>query len=174
MKKPAKTVRESLVVKNELLMPNDTNTFNNLMGGKLMYWMDIAAGIAAQKHSGMLAVTASVDNISFKKPITLGSMVTLTAQITRSFKSSMEVFIEVEAQNIQRKTKFISNSAFFTFVAIDEEGHPQKVPEVIPETPQEKELFEGALRRRQLRLIFAGRLKPKDANELKAIFELEK
>ncbi len=171
MKAKKKFVRESTVTKNELLMPNDTNMLNNLMGGKMMYWMDICAGIAAQKHSEALAVTASVDNISFRQPIELGSLVTLTATVTRAFKSSMEVYIEVTAENIPKKTKFVSNSAFFTFVAIDDNGQPVVVPEAIPETEREKELYDGALRRRQLRLIFAGRMKPTDAIELKAIFD---
>jgi acyl-CoA hydrolase len=90
MQSKKKFVSESTVVKNELLMPNDTNMINNLMGGKMMYWMDICAGIAAQKHSEAVAVTASVDNISFKQPIELGSVVTLTATVTRAFTSSME------------------------------------------------------------------------------------
>jgi acyl-CoA hydrolase len=166
-----KYVSESVVVKSELLMPNDTNMLHNLMGGKMMYWMDITAGIAAQRHSGVMAVTAAVDNISFNHPIELGSVITLTAKVTRTFKSSMEVFIEVTAENIPKKTRFISNSAFFTFVAIDENGTPVEVPEAIPETDKEHQLYRGALRRRQLRLIFAGRLKPGDANELKSIFE---
>ncbi|MCG8310965.1 MAG: acyl-CoA thioesterase [Cytophagales bacterium] len=169
----SKYAKDTLVIKNELLMPNDTNMFNNLMGGKMMYWMDIAAGISAQKLSNSLAVTASVDNISFKHPIEISSVVTLRAQVTRSFKTSMEVYIEVTAENIPKKTKQMTNSAFFTFVAVDKNGNPMPVPELIPETEREKELYEGALRRRQLRLIFAGRLKPKDANELKAIFEQE-
>ena len=117
MKQKKKYVKESTVIKNELLMPNDTNMLNNLMGGKMMYWMDICAGVAAQKHSEAIAVTASVDNISFRHPIELGSVVTLTAKVTRAFKSSMEVYIEVTAENIPKKTKFVSNSAFFTFVA---------------------------------------------------------
>ena len=169
----SKFAKDTLVIKNELLMPNDTNMFNKLMGGRMMYWMDIAAGISAQKLSNSLAVTASVDNISFKNPIEISSIVTLRAQVTRSFKTSMEVYIEVTAENIPKKTKQFTNSAFFTFVAVDKNGRPIPVPEVIPETDREKALFDGALRRRQLRLIFAGRLKPKDANELKAIFELE-
>jgi len=167
----SKFVKESLVIKNEMLMPNDTNPFNNLMGGRLMYWMDIAAAISAQKHSSTMAVTASVDNISFKHPIEIGCVITLTAQVTRAFKTSMEVFIEVTSENIPKKTKFISNSAFFTFVAVDKKGKPLPVPEAIPQSAREKELFHGALRRRQLRLILAGRLKPSDANELKAIFD---
>jgi len=171
MKAKSKFVKESLVLKNELLMPNDTNPFDNLMGGRLMYWMDIAASISALKHSNSLAVTASVDNISFNHPIEMGCVITLEAKITRAFKSSMEVFIEVTAENIPKKTKFMSNTAFFTFVAVDKSGKPIPVPEAIPETKKEWELYEGALRRRQLRLIFAGKLKPADANELKAIFD---
>jgi acyl-CoA hydrolase len=169
----AKFVKESKVVKSEILMPNDTNSFNNLMGGKLMYWMDIAAAISAQKHSGCLAVTASVDNISFKHPIENGGVITLTAQVTRAFKTSMEVYIEVIAENIPKKTIFQSNSAFFTFVAVDKKGQPLPVPAAVPETEREKELYAGALRRRQLRLILAGRLNPNDANELKSIFDLK-
>lgn len=171
MEDESKFVKETVVVKNELLMPNDTNMFNKLMGGKLMYWMDIAAAISAQKLSNSLAVTASVDNISFTHPIEITDVVTLTAQVTRSFKTSMEVYIEVIATNIPNKTKRKTNSAFFTFVAVDKFGKPLRVPQAIPETDHEKELYEGALRRRQLRLIFAGRLKPRDADELKAIFE---
>jgi len=171
MEENAKYVRESLVIKSEMLMPNDTNMFNNLMGGKLMYWMDIAAGISAQKHCGELAATAAVDNISFNSPIELSSVVTLRAQVTRAFKTSMEVYIEVIAENIPKKTKIKSNSAFFTFVAVDKKGKPLPVPQAIPETKREKELYDGALRRRQLRLIFAGRLKPTEAFELKSIFD---
>jgi acyl-CoA hydrolase len=171
MEAESKFVKDTLVVKNELLMPNDTNMFNKLMGGKLMYWMDIAAAISAQKLSNSLAVTASVDNISFKHPIEITDVVTLTAKVTRSFHTSMEVYIEVTAENIPKKTKRQTNSAFFTFVAVDKSGKPLPVPQAIPETKEEKELYDGALRRRQLRLIFAGRLKPKDAFELKALFD---
>ena len=173
MKQKEKFVRETLVVKNELLMPNDTNMFNKLMGGKLMYWMDITAAISAQRFSSSLGVTASVDNISFKHPIEITDVVTLKAHVTRSFRTSMEVYIEVTAQNHVNQTKRLTNSAFFTFVAVDKDGKPLPVPKAIPETKHEKELYDGALRRRQLRLILAGRLKPADANELKAIFDQE-
>ncbi|MDZ7607434.1 MAG: acyl-CoA thioesterase [Cyclobacteriaceae bacterium] len=170
MEKPSKFVSESITVKNELVMPNDTNMFHNLMGGQLMYWMDITAGIAAQKHSGSLAVTASVDNISFRHPIPFGSVVTLTAKVTRAFQTSMEVYIEVVAENIPQKVSVMSHSAFFTFVAVDENGKPTAVPRALVQTDREKELYEGALRRRQLRLVLAGRLKPSEATELKSLF----
>jgi acyl-CoA hydrolase len=156
----------------ELVLPNDTNTLNNLMGGRLMHWMDIVSAISAQKHSNHVVVTASVDNISFKQPIQLGNVVTLKAKVTRAFKSSMEVRIDVEAEHLPSGTKFESNSAYFTFVALDASGQPTNVPEVEPETKEEEDMFEGALRRRQLRLILAGRMKPQDAKELKSIFDI--
>ncbi len=157
----------------ELVLPNDTNTLNNLMGGRLMHWMDIVSAIAAQKHANRVVVTASVDNISFRHPIQLGNVVTLKARVTRAFNSSIEVRIDVEAEDIPAGKKFQSNSAYFTFVAVDQNGRPIDVPEVEPETPEEHELFAGALRRRQLRLILAGRMKPAEAHELKSIFDIK-
>ena len=164
--------KDSYVTMTELVLPNDTNTLNNLMGGRLMHWMDIVSAIAAQKHSNRIVVTASVDNVSFSKPIQLGNVVTLKAKVTRAFNSSMEVHIEVEAEDIPSGKKFASNSAFFTFVAVDQSGRPIDVPEAVPQTEEEKELFEGALRRRQLRLVLAGRMKPAEATELKSIFNM--
>ena len=157
----------------ELVLPNDTNTLNNLMGGRLMHWMDIVSAIAAQKHSNRIVVTASVDNISFKHPIRLGNVVTLKAKVTRAFTSSMEVRIDVDAEDVPSANKFESNSAYFTFVALDQEGKPTDVPEVEPETEDEKALYDGALRRRQLRLILGGRMNPADAKELKSIFDIK-
>jgi len=167
-----KFVKESRVVMTELVLPNDTNTLNNLMGGRLMHWMDIGAAIAAQRHSNRIVVTASVDNISFGKPIRLGDVVTLTASISRAFSSSMEVFINVKSENIPGGKSEVTHSAFFTFVAVDQGGRPIDVPEAVPETDEEKELFVGALRRRQLRLILAKRMDPNDATELKSLFDL--
>lgn len=165
--------RESLVNMTELVLPNDTNTLNNLMGGRLMHWMDIVSAIAGQKHCNSTVVTASVDNISFRSPIQLGDVVTLRARVTRAFNSSVEIRIDVEAENIPEGKKIASNSAYFTFVAVDKEGRPMPVPEVEPETEEERTLYEGALRRRQLRLILAGRMKPQEANELKSIFDIK-
>ncbi|MEP1257784.1 acyl-CoA thioesterase, partial [Algoriphagus sp.] len=113
-----KFAKESAVIMTEMVLPNDTNTLNNLMGGKLMHWMDVVAAIAAQKHSNSIVVTASADNISFQQPIALGNVVTLKAQVTRAFKSSMEVIIEVIAEDIPANKKIITNRAFFTFVAV--------------------------------------------------------
>lgn len=157
----------------ELVLPNDTNTLNNLMGGRLMHWMDIVSAIAAQKHSNRIVVTASVDNISFKHAIRLGNVVTLRARVTRAFNSSMEVRIDVDAEDVPSNLKIDSNSAYFTFVAVDQSGRPIDVPEIEPETDEEKELYDGALRRRQLRLILAGRMKPQEAKELRSIFDIK-
>ena len=173
MAKKKKHPRESIVSMTELVLPNDTNTLNNLMGGRLMHWMDIVSAIAAQKHSNRIVVTASVDNISFRHPIALGNVVTLKAKVTRAFNSSMEVRIDVEAEHIPSGEKIESNSAYFTFVAVDQSGSPIDVPEVEPETEEERAMYDGALRRRQLRLILAGRMKPQEANELKSIFDIK-
>jgi acyl-CoA hydrolase len=173
MAKKKKTPSESFVSMTELVLPNDTNTLNNLMGGRLMHWMDIVSAIAAQKHSNRIVVTASVDNISFKHPIRLGNVVTLKARVTRAFNSSMEVRIDVEAEDIPASQKVDSNSAYFTFVAVDQSGRPIDVPEIEPENELEKEYYNGALRRRQLRLILAGRMKPSEANELKSLFDIK-
>jgi len=172
MVRKKKFPRESAVSMIELVLPNDTNTLSNLMGGRLMHWMDIVSAIAAQKHSNRIVVTASVDNISFRHPIRLGNVVTLRAKVTRAFSTSMEVRIDVDAEDIPTNVKTESNSAFFTFVAVDQQGQPVEIPELEPETDDEKALHEGALRRRQLRLILAGKLKPSEAKELRSIFDI--
>jgi|CXWK01.1.fsa_nt_gi acyl-CoA hydrolase len=173
MTRKKKHPKESFVNMTELVLPNDTNTLNNLMGGRLMHWMDIISAIAGQKHCNSTVVTASVDNISFRSPIRLGDVVTLRARVTRAFNSSIEIKIDVDAENIPEGKKIDSNSAYFTFVAVDKEGKPVEVPELVPETPEEFELYNGALRRRQLRLILSGRMKPAEANELKSIFDIK-
>jgi acyl-CoA hydrolase len=173
MSKKKKYPRESFVSMTELVLPNDTNTLNNLMGGRLMQWMDIVSAIAAQRHSNRIVVTASVDNISFRSPIRLGNVVTLKARVTRAFSSSMEVRIDVCAEDIPASKKTESNSAYFTFVAVDQSGTPIDVPEIEPETEEDKAMYDGALRRRQLRLILANRMKPQEANELKSIFDVK-
>jgi acyl-CoA hydrolase len=171
--KKSKKCNDSFVTMTELVLPNDTNTLMNLMGGRLMHWMDIVSAIAAQKHSNRIVVTASVDNISFSQPIKIGNTVTLTAFVTRAFNSSMEVYIEVVAEDIPADKKVHTNRAFFTFVAVDQSGKPIDVPELIPETEIEKELYDGALRRRQLRLVLGKRMNPHDAKELKSLFDLD-
>jgi acyl-CoA hydrolase len=161
---------ESLIIMTELVLPNDTNLFENLMGGRLMYWMDIAAALSGSKHCNAPVVTASVDNISFTNPIKLGNVVHIEAKVTRAFNTSMEVYLRVWGENIIQQNRYNSNEAYYTFVALDSNGKPKLVPQLAPETEEEKELFDGALRRRQLRLILAGKMKPGDASELKALF----
>ncbi len=165
-----KFARESYTIMNELVLPNDTNTLNNLMGGRLLHWMDIAAAISAQKHCNRIVVTASVDNVSFKHPVKLGDVISIEAQVTRAFNTSVEVRLVVWAQNIPSGTKVRSNEAFYTFVAIDQNGRTIVIPQLEPETDEEKELYEQALQRRELRLVLAGKLKPKDAKELQNLF----
>jgi acyl-CoA hydrolase len=166
----AKKASDSFIIMNELVLPNDTNTFGNLMGGRLMYWMDIAAGIAAGKHCNAPCMTASVDNLSFKNPIKLGNIVHIEAQVTRAFTTSMEIHLKVWGEDSLHQYKYESNEAYFTFVALDPNGKPRQVPPVTPETEGEKNLYEGALRRRQIRLILGGKMKAEDANELRALF----
>ena len=170
METTEKPASASLVQMTELVLPNDTNTFGNLMGGRLMYWMDIAAALSCMKHCAAPVVTASVDNISFENPIRLGNVVHIEAKITRAFNSSMEVHIMVWGEDAMQQYRYKSNEAYFTFVALDPNGRPRKVNGVIPQTEEENNLFEGALRRRQVRLILGGKMKPEEADELKALF----
>ena len=172
MLKP-KHPHQSEVIMTEMVLPNDTNTLNNLMGGRLLHWMDICAAISAQKHSNRIVVTASVDNVSFSEPIRLGNIVTMKAKVTRSFNSSMEVFLEVWAEDIPAGIRVSTNRAFYTFVAVDQNGRPIEVPPLEAESDEEIELHISALRRRQLRLVLAGRMNPADAVELKALFDMQ-
>lgn len=169
----AKKASESFTIMNELVLPNDTNVFGNLMGGRLMYWMDIAAAIAAGKHCNAPCMTASVDNLSFKTPIKIGNTVHIEAKVTRAFNTSMEIHLKVWGEDHLHQYSYESNEAYYTFVALDPNSNPRKVPGLDPETEEEKKLFEGALRRRQLRLVLAGKMKPADASELKAFFTAE-
>lgn len=165
-----KTPQESMAITTEIVLPNDTNVLGNLMGGRLLHWMDITSAIACHRHCNRVVVTASVNNVSFNQPIKLGEIVTLQAKISRAFTSSMEVFIDVWVENNANGTKKKCNEAIYTFVAVDQMGNPIAVPEVVPETQEEKERYAGALRRRQLSLILGGKMKPDEATELKALF----
>jgi acyl-CoA hydrolase len=166
----SKTPKESNIIMTELVLPNDTNVHGNLMGGRLMYWMDIAAALAAGRHCNAPVVTASVDNISFENPIKLGNVVHISAQLSRAFNTSMEVHLNVWGEDHTQQYKYKSNEAYYTFVALDPNRRPRTVPQLIAETQEEKELYEGALRRRQLRLILGGKMKAQDAEELRALF----
>lgn len=166
----ARNASESRIIMTELVLPNDTNLFGNLMGGRLMYWMDIAAALSASKHCFAPVVTASVDNISFESPIKLGNVVNIEAKVTRAFNTSMEVHLRVWGEDLTHQYRYKSNEAYYTFVALDPNRKPRVVAPVVPTTEEEQKLFDGALRRRQLRLILGGKMKPNDALELKALF----
>jgi acyl-CoA hydrolase len=165
-KKPS----DSISTMSQLVLPNDTNTLGNLMGGQLMHWMDIAAAMACMRHCNCPVVTASADNISFENPVRLGNLVTIEAKVTRAFNTSMEVYLKVHGEDIPTQFKYLSNEAYMTFVALDPNGKPRHIPELVPETEEETRRYEGALRRRQLRLILSGRMKPDEATELKKLF----
>lgn len=165
-----KTAQESVGVNTEIVLPNDTNTLGNLMGGRLLHWMDIIAAVACQRHCGRIVVTASVNNVSFGQPIKLGNIVTLHSKVSRAFTTSMEVFIEVWVEDSFSGEKVQCNEAIYTFVAVDQMGNPIYVPPLIPETEEELKRYDGALRRRQLSLILAGKMNPEEATELKALF----
>jgi len=167
-----KKVEDSKTIMTEMIMPDHTNPLNNLMGGNLMRWMDIAAGICAAKHAESHVVTASVDNISFHLPIPLGSVITITATVSRAFNTSLEVFCQVVTAEITGLNERTSNQAYLTFVAIDEEtSKPTNVPQLIPQTALEKTLFKDAIKRRELRLLLAGRIKASEATEIKELFQ---
>jgi acyl-CoA hydrolase len=142
----------------QMVMPNDTNILGNLMGGNLLYWMDIVGAISAGRHSNRTCVTASVDSVSFHSPIKLGELVILEARVTRAFTSSMEVFISVYAENIVTGEKRHCNDAFLTFVAIDQAGRPIPVNKIDPETPTDIELYTSAEERRENRLKLTGKV----------------
>lgn len=168
----SKTAKESLTISTEIVLPNDTNVLGNLMGGRLLHWMDVCSAVSAHRHCNRIVVTASVNNVSFNQPIKLGDIVTIEAKVSRAFNSSMEVFMDVWVEHNVTGEKKKCNEAIYTFVAVDQQGAPINVPELIPETDEEKSRFDAALRRKQLSLILAGKMKPNDATELKALFKL--
>ena len=167
----AKTPEESRTIMTDLVLPSETNPLNNLFGGELLARMDRAASIAARRHSRRIVVTASVNHVAFNRAIPLGSAVTVEAKVSRAFKSSMEIYIDVWTEDRESGEKTKANEAIYTFVAVDDTGRPVKIDEIHPETDLEKERYDGALRRKQLSLVLAGKMQPKDATELKALFE---
>ena len=167
----SKTPKESLTIVTDLVLPSETNPIGNMFGGELLARMDRAASIAARRHSRRIVVTVSVNHVAFNKMIPLGSVVTVEANVSRAFKTSMEIYMDVWIEDRESGLRSRANEAIYTFVAVDEMGTPVAVPKLTPETVLEKERFEAALRRRQLSLLLAGKIKPNDASELKALFE---
>lgn len=162
--------KDTIAVGTHIVLPENTNTLGNLMGGQLLNWMDVISAISAHRHCKRIVVTAAVNNVSFQHPIKLGDIVTIEAKVSRAFSSSMEVYMEVFVEHNTTGEKIKCNEAIYTFVAVDQLGNPIDVPELVPESDEEKRRYDGALRRRQLRLILAGKMKPEDATELKALF----
>lgn len=166
----AKTPQESLAIATDIVLPSETNPLGNMFGGELLARMDRIASIAARRHSRRIVVTASVNHVAFSRTIPLGSVVTIEAKVSRAFKTSMEIFLDVFIEDRESGERSVANEAIYTFVAVDETGKPVVIPEILPETDLEKARFNAALRRKQLSLVVAGKMLPEEATELKALF----
>ena len=171
MTKSARPTTASYAETTHLVLPNDTNTLGNLFGGQLLKWLDISCAISAHRHCKRLVVTVAVNHVGFDRPIKLGDFVTIRSHVSRGFNSSMEVWADVWVEDQLTGDKITANSAIYTFVALDQAGHTCTVPDVVPQDEEEQHRYDGALRRRQLRLILSGKMKAADANELKALFD---
>jgi len=161
---------DSITVLTDIVLPGETNPLNNLFGGELLARMDRAASITARRHSRRVCVTASVNHVAFNRAIPLGSVVTVEAKVSRTFNTSMEIFMDVWIEDRESGQKSKANEAIYTFVAVDETGRPIPVPPIEPQTELERERYDAALRRKQLSLVLAGKMKPNEATELKALF----
>ncbi len=166
----SKTPNQSRTIMTDMVLPSETNPLNNLFGGELLARMDRAASIAARRHSRRITVTASVNHVAFNRSVPVGSVVTVEAKISRAFTTSMEIYIDVWMEDRYTGVRSKANEAIYTFVAVDDTGKPTTVPQVTPETELEIERYKGALRRKQLSLVLAGKMKPSEATELKALF----
>jgi len=167
----AKHPKDSLTILTDLVLPGETNYLDNLFGGELLARMDRACSIAARRHSRRIVVTASVNHVAFNKSVPVGSVVVVEAKVSRAFKTSMEIYVDVWIEDRQSGFKTKVNEGIYTFVAVDETGKPVEIPQIIPETELEKERFDAALRRKQLSLVLAGKMDPQNATELKALFK---
>lgn len=161
---------DSCTTVTDLVLPGETNPLNNLFGGELLARMDRAASIAARRHCRRIVVTASVNHVAFNKAVPTGSVLTIEAKVSRAFKSSMEVYMDVWIEDRESGIRTKANEAIYTFVAVDRTGSPVPIPSIVPQSELEKERYEGALRRKQLSLVLAGKMKASEATELKALF----
>jgi acyl-CoA hydrolase len=155
----ARTIASSQSEMTEIILPNDTNTLGNLLGGRLMHFIDLTGAMAAYRHSRTNVVTAAMDHIDFIRPVHLGDLLTLKSSVNRAFSTSMEVGVKVWAENTRTGSIAHVASAYLVFVAIDNEGRRVRIPEAVPETPAELRRFEGALRRRENREAESDRRK---------------
>jgi acyl-CoA hydrolase len=149
---PGRPVRASVSEYAEMALPNDANPLGNLLGGKVMHLVDMAGALAATRHSRCAVVTASIDHMSFLHPVFIGQLLTLRSSVNRAFGTSMEVGVKVIVEDLKTGERRHTSSAYLTFVPIDTEGRPVRVPPVIPETPEEKRRYREACQRRQHRL----------------------
>ena len=150
--KKIKTSKNSETIMTEIVCPNDTNPMGILQGGRLVQWMDIASAICAQNHAEHICVTASIDSVKFKTPAKVGDIITIKAKMTRSFNSSMEIFVEAWAKKILSQKAYLINEAYFTFVALDDNANPAIVPGIKPNSEIEKKEYLNALKRKNSRL----------------------
>ena len=147
-----RAVRESQSEMNEIVLPNDANPLGALLGGRLMHWMDLAAALAAHRHSRNYVVTAAIDHLDFVVPVHVGDLVILKSSVNRAFHTSMEVGVKVWVENYIAATRRHVSSAYLTFVAVDRHGRHLPVPPVLPETEEQKRRYEDAGRRREARM----------------------
>ena len=152
-------VRESISEMSEIVLPNDANPLNALLGGRLMHWIDLAGAMAAHRHSRTYVVTASIDHLDFLVPVRVGDFVILRSSVNRVFHTSMEVGVKVWVENYRAEQNHHVSSAYLTFVAIDAAGNRMPVPTVVPETEDEKRRYDGAARRREIRRAESERRK---------------
>lgn len=170
MNRASRPVSDSYAETTHVVLPNDTNTLGNLFGGRLLQWLDISSAISAHRHCKRVVVTVAVNHVGFDRPIKLGDFVTIRSHVSRAFGSSMEVWSDVSVEDQVTGEKIPCNSAIYTFVAVDHAGRPVQVPEAEPTNDEERRRYDGALRRRQLRLILSNKMKPEEATELKKLF----
>ncbi len=152
-------VRESASEMAEIVLPNDANVLNALLGGRLMHWIDLAGAMAAHRHSRQHVVTASIDHLDFLVPVRVGDFVILRSSVNRVFHTSMEVGVKVWVENYRAEESRHVSSAYLTFVAVDVNGNRLPVPPVIPETEEEKRRYDDAARRREIRRAESARRK---------------
>lgn len=147
-----KTSSESKVEMTELVLPNDANLLGNLLGGRLMHWIDIAGAMAAQRHCNTAVVTAAIDSVEFRHPVKVGEMITLISRVTWVGRTSMEIAVDVYSEDFFSGERKHTNKAYITFVAVDKGGRPVEVCGFTLETDEEKKEYEAALARRKERL----------------------
>jgi acyl-CoA hydrolase len=160
-----RTVASTQSEMTEIILPNDANTLGNLLGGRLMHFIDLTGAMAAYRHSRTHVVTAAMDHIDFIQPVHVGDLLILKSSVNRAFNTSVEVGVKVWVEHPQTGTLLHVASAYLVFVAIDREGRRQRVPQLFPETPNEIRRYADALRRREHREAEAARRKQEHSEQ---------